>query len=393
LSDLYDPFLAKDDDPFTHISRARQRCPIQHSADTGWWVNLGYREAEEIMRNPTVFSSRQLTNQRWDRDVLPFTDPPRHTRHRRLVFKAFTPARVEAMRPHMEEVTNEIIDGLPSGGGEFDLIPELANPLPMRIICEMLGIPHRDRKRFREWSEAVESAGSKLQATPEEDAAHDALNEYVANEVARRRAATDPPDDLITAVVFAEIDGERLTDIEARDIITVLLSAGNATTTNFIANLFWLLQQHPAEKQKLLQDIDGIMPSALEEGLRFDGPIHGFFRLVTEDTAVGNTSLAKGERIFNCYGAANRDPQYFPDPDQFCVDRDWETLPSHLSFGLGAHYCIGANLARMEAAVALKTVFTRLDRPRVPRGFVPHQKPGGLWRHWNRMPVIYDARH
>jgi cytochrome P450 len=387
--DYYDPFVEKPEDPYPSIADVGPRCPVAKS-DAGWSVALGYKTIEGILRKPDLFSNRGLTNQRPERDVLAFTDPPRHTRHRRLLFKAFTPQRVEQMQPHIEEVANDLVDALPATGGVFELLDEIANPLPMRIITEMLGVPDADREKFRRWSQHVESAGSKVVATPEEEKSHDDLNAYVLEQIRLRRASESPPDDLITAIAYAEIEGDRLTEIEGRDMVAILLTAGNGTTTNALANTVWAIESHPSEKAKLLADVDGSAAGAVEEGLRFDGPIHGFFRTVKEETVVEGETLAAGSRVFNCYASASHDPDMFPDPDQFLIDRDWNDLPSHLAFGLGIHYCIGANLARMEATIGLKTMYRRLENLRIEPGFLPKQKPGGMWRSWESLRLAYD---
>ncbi len=294
---------------------------------------------------------------------------------------------------HIQQVADDLIDRLPADGGTFELTTALGAALPVQIICEMLGVPMEDRDDFRRWSEISERAAS-MPDRGSFQADLDAFSAYLAAIVAQRQAALDAgerPDDLITAIMTANVDGVRFTPTECVAIIRLVLSAGNSTTTTLIANLVKALEEHPAEKAKLLADLEGLTMSAVDEGMRYDGPIHGLFRTALTDSEVGGVPIPAGCRVFNVYGAGSHDPAVYDRADEFIIDRDFENLPSHLGFGMGIHHCLGSNLARMEARVAIETVYRRLPNLRLAEGFVPQQYPGAIFRTYGMLQLQYDG--
>ncbi len=396
----YNPVAENLDPPWAAMAADRSTCPVAHVRlpEQEFFQITRYDLITEVLRNHKVFSNVHGTtvtveSYSEEEQVLSFADPPRHTKQRRLLVSAFSPARVEAIGPHIQRVADDLIDRLPVDGGTFELTSAIGAALPVQIICEMLGVPMADRDDFRRWSEVSERAAS-LSDRSSVQADLNAFSAYLARTVADRQAALDAgdhPDDLITAIMTAEVDGVRFTPTECVAIIRLLLSAGNTTTTTLIGNLVKAIEEHPAEKAKLLSDLDGLSMSAVDEGMRFDGPIHGLFRTALADTELDGVAIAQGCRVFNVYGAGSHDPAAFDRPDEFVIDRDFENLPSHLGFGMGIHHCLGSNLARTEAQVTIETLYRRLPNLRIADGFVPQQFPGAIFRTYGVLQLEYDG--
>lgn len=397
----YNPVIDKADPPWESMAADRRECPVAHVQlpEQEYFQITRYDLITEVLRNHQTFSNVHgvtvsVESYSEEEQVLSFADPPRHTKQRRLLVSAFSPARVEAIGPHIQQVADDYIDLLPPDGGTFELTTALGAALPVQIICEMLGVPLADRDDFRRWSEIQERAASMPDRSMVA-AEMEAFTTYLSDLVAEREAALatggDLPGDLITAIMQAEVDGERFTRTECVAIIRLLLSAGNTTTTTLIGNLVKAIEDHPAEKAKLLADLEGLSMSAVDEGMRFDGPIHGLFRTALRDTEVGGVAIPAGCRVFNVYGAGSHDPAVFDRADEFVVDRDFSQLPSHLGFGMGIHHCLGSNLARMEARVAIETLYRRLPNLRLAEGFVPQQFPGAIFRTYGMLQLTYDG--
>jgi len=281
-------------------------------------------------------------------------DPPDHTRLRSLVSKAFTPRAVERLAGRVEEITASLLDGL-EGRAEFDVIRELAVPLPVTIIAEMLGIPPADRAIFKRWSDVLVGfldpqaapAPAVMRATVDE------FFEYVGRVAAERRAR--PRDDLLTALVQAEEAGERLSERELHGTVALLLAAGNETTTNLIGNGLLALLRHPRELDRLREE-PAIAESAVEELLRYDSPVQLTGRVATEDLGFRGRRMRTGQNVILVLGAANHDPDVFAAPDRLDLGR---ADNRHLSFSYGQHFCLGAQLARLEGRITLRALLTR----------------------------------
>jgi cytochrome P450 len=217
------------------------------------------------------------------------------------------------------------------------------------------------------------------------------MGRYLEEQIRWRRESIDPPDDLISALIAAEMEnGDRLSDPEIRNMLQLLLVAGNSTTTDALCNLVYQLERHPEEKRKLLADLEGLAATAVEEGLRFDGPIHGIFRTCLEDYELAGVKIPKGARIYVLFAAGSHDPAAFERSDEFVIDRRAREA-NHFAFGWGIHFCMGANLARREVRVALQTLYGRLANLRLARGFVPQQKTGFFVRGWESLEMEYDG--
>jgi cytochrome P450 len=280
-------------------------------------------------------------------------DPPEHTRLRGLVVKAFTPRRVEALRPRVQQIAAELLDEI-AGQDEADLIDAFAFPLPIIVICELLGVPATDRADFREWTAILTvPITSPEMAARRRDAAI-AFNDYLLGTFAERRRA--PGDDLIGALLAAQDGAARLSHSEMLNTITLLLVAGHETTVNLIGNGVLALLSSPAQR-KLLTDRPELLPGAIEELLRYDGPVErASQRIALEDMEIAGTPIPKGAWVHVSLGAADRDPAAFTDPDSLDLSRP---NSGHVAFGHGPHYCLGAPLARLEGQIAIGTLLTR----------------------------------
>jgi cytochrome P450 len=290
---------------------------------------------------------------------LAYTDPPQHTRLRGLVAKAFTPQVVEAMRGHVEAVVNGLLDGV-AGQGRMDVIRDLADPLPSLVIGEVLGISSDERAHFKRLVENEHQAFKSVttRITPEDyrlapDSVMEVDRQFRVLLAERRRL---PRNDLLSLLLAAAEEGDRLSEDELVASAIFLLVAGNDAATNLIGNAVLALLQHPDQLLRLRQD-PALIPAALEESIRFNGAVQFLTRVALEDLEVGGQIIRRGQVLYLLVGAANRDPAHFPDPDRFDVAR---TPGKHVAFGLGGHYCLGAPLARLQGQVALRALLDRL---------------------------------
>ena len=289
-----------------------------------------------------------------------FSDPPMHTRLRRLVSRDFTPRRIREMEPRIREIAKHLIDAA-SRKGDFEVM-SIANALPVMVIAEMLGVPPDHYEQFKHWSDTVVSGDNTLPGTPlpeEFHAATKALRDYFAEEIERRRK--QPGTDLVSALVAAHDDAEAMTADELLAFVLLLLLAGNETTTNLIGNGMLALGRNP-EQMDLLRQHPEMMPRAIEEILRYDGPVQSTIRFTTENVNLGGTELPANLGCFIIVAAANRDPAQFADPDRFDISREPR---DHVALGEGIHFCIGAPLARMEGAIAIGAMLERFPRLRL----------------------------
>ena len=325
------------------------------------WALMKYEDVYTALRDHDTFVSGRspLMGKLNPKVVLLQDDPPHHTRLRRLVNKTFTLKRIEALTPWITSVANELLDEI--GTTETDLVQSYTTPLPVKVIARLLGIPGEDYLTFKRWSDAALAVTSMA---PEERAK--SIQEtlaYFGRMAAARRA--HGADDLLTALVEAEVEGEALADWEILGFCWVLLVAGNETTTNLIGNLLNLLVERPALWQHLRED-RSLVETVIEESLRYESPVQQMGRQTTRAVEVSGARIPEGANVSIFYGAANRDPSAFPQPDEFRLDRD---LRNHVAFGMDIHYCLGAPLARAEATITLNTFLDRF--PVLKRGIAP----------------------
>ncbi|MCY4501215.1 MAG: cytochrome P450, partial [Alphaproteobacteria bacterium] len=334
------------------------------------WIFSRFPDVDEILRDWQRFSSDGRKAKRpGKRTVIPdpgtpsllSLDPPDHRRLRGLVSKAFTPRAVNAREPHIRSLMHELLDGIEDLSG-FDLMEAVARPLPVIVIAEMLGVPVEDRPRFRSWSDRrARILEPTIGAEERADAvlAGEDLNAYFVPLVRERRA--DPKDDILSGLAQAEEEGDRLDEDEMIALLRLLLVAGNETTVNLIGNGMLALLRHPEQLQRLRDD-PALIPSAVEELLRYDSPVQLDLRRIVQDCDVNGFPVKRGEDIVVLIGGANRDPEQFEDPDGLDVGREGN---SHISFGRGIHACIGAPLARLEARIAIEVLLERFSSIRL----------------------------
>jgi cytochrome P450 len=314
--------------------------------------------------------------------VLIMDDPPRHTRFRRLVNKAFTLKRVEALEPWIHTIANELLDEI--GSGETDIIQSYTIPLPVKIIARLMGIPGDDYTTFKRWSDTFISS---LISIPLEERMRNTMEmaEYFGKIAAARR--TQGAEDLITALVDAEIDGESLQDWEILGFCILLLIAGNETTTNLMGNMLHILVDRPALWQQLREDRSLVEP-VIEETLRYESPVQQLQRTTTREVTISGVTIPANELVAVFFGAANRDPKEFPNPDEFRLDRD---LRNHVSFGVGIHYCLGAPLARAEAKISLNAFLDRFPVLRYGQAPAVRQSQSPVVFGFERLPLVLDT--
>ncbi|MDI3405759.1 cytochrome P450 [Streptomyces sp. B-S-A6] len=379
-------------DPYSAFRALRERGPVHHvrfpTGDTAWMI-LGHEEARAALADPRMRHDVRHSAE-YDSDGLYSigrnmlqTDPPDHTRLRSLVAREFTARRIRALRARVQEAADELLDAM-GPSGRADLIDAFAFPLPLTVICELLGVPGVDHRRFRAWT-------AKILAIGEPEASGLAAQEmtvYLAGLIQEKREVeTAAEGDLLHALVRAhDEDGDHLTDEELLGMAFLLLVAGHETTVNLIANAVHLLLTHPEQLAALRADGD-LLENAVEEALRFEPPTPaGTYRYTAEPVTVADTRLPKGARVVISLASANRDPARFPDPERFDIHRDPALTRSHLAFGHGIHHCLGAPLARLEANLALRALLDRFPDLAVDGDPTPDWRPS-LLRGLGRLPV------
>jgi len=355
-------------DPYPTYHRLRAEVPVHHSP-LGFWVLTRYEDVVAALRDPRLIKEpiAAFVAARFGAAMPAMglsmldRDPPDHTRLRGLVNKAFTPRVVEGLRPHIQK----IVDGLLArveGAGTMDLIEEFAYPLPVTVICQMLGVPVEDRERFKQWGLDIARGLDAILLPPDSDvarrsvAARRALADYFRALIAERRAA--PRGDMLSDLIAAEEAGDKLSEDELLATCILLLVAGHETTVNLIGNGTLALLRHPDQLRRLREN-PGLIGSAVEELLRYDGPVQRTARIPSADVTFDGRTIAKGEMVMPFIGAADRDPAQFPDPDRLDLTR---TDNRHIAFGWGIHFCLGAPLARVEGQIAIGTLVQRLPR-------------------------------
>jgi cytochrome P450 len=358
-------------DPYPGYRWMRAQGPVFWDTSTERWIVIGYAEVASALRDPR-FSAERMGLQ-WLSDAtqgdlhilisalasqMLFQDPPDHTRLRSLVSKAFAARTVDSMRARIQAITTDLLDRV-AKSGRMDIIQDLAYPLPITVIAEMLGVPIEDRDKFKRWSDDFIDFISHI-ASPDQDnrtlQSVLELAEYFRKIIAEMRShPQEDQNNLLGALAAAEERGDVLTEEELLSNCMLILAAGHETTINLIGNGMLALLTHPDQKQKL-QENPTLITTAVEEFLRYDSPVQWTGRIVKQDLELGGQSLKAGQGVNFCFGAANRDPTQFPDPDRLDIRR---TENKHLAFGFGTHFCLGAALARMEGQIAIGSLLAR----------------------------------
>ena len=369
--------------PYLPYAQIRSTSPLIREPRSGLWMVFDYAGVKWMLTDHDAFSSHHGP------DWMIFTDPPRHSKLRALISKAFTPRSVAALEGRIRELSRELLDRV-AGRGEMDLAADFSFPLPMLVIAEMLGIPAEDRPRFLAWNEVLLRMSYAVVGSPgggdevtEYVAATGEMGEYLAVLLSQRRAA--PRDDLLTRLVQAEVDGERLTEREILGFFQLLLLAGSETTTNLLNNAILCFIDNPAQLELLRGRMD-LLPSAIEEVLRYRSPLQWMYRIPTREVEMHGQTIPAGKMVLAMIGTANHDPDVFEDPGRFDIMRDPNP---HLAFGLGVHFCMGAPLARLESRIALTDLLRRFqhielatDAPWPPRHGLHVHGPSHLPIRW-----------
>ena len=359
-------FLA---DPYPTYHRLRAEDPV-HQSPLGFWVLTRYDDVSAVLRDPRFIKEplAALVAARFGAEVprgvglsMLDRDPPDHTRLRGLVSKAFTPRVVDGLRSRIQQIVDELITRV-QAAGSMDVIEEFAYPIPVNVICEMLGVPLADHERFKGWSLDIARGLDSIWLPPDSEvprrsaASRHAINDYFRGLIAQRRAS--PRGDLLSALIAAEEAGDKLNEEELLATCILLLIAGHETTVNLIGNGVLALLRNPGELERL-RATPGLITNAVEELLRYDGPVQRTARVASAPATIGGRTIAKGEMVMPFIGAADRDPAQFPDPDRLDLTR---ADNRHIAFGWGIHFCLGAPLARVEGQIAIDALVRRLPR-------------------------------
>jgi len=360
------------EDPHPVLDGLRRREPVHYDAHLKRWILTRHDDIAAVLRDRAhsvdphkgavdTYASVHLAPNVPPTPSLVFLDPPDHTRLRGLVSKAFSPRAIEAMAPRIQAITDQLLDAV-ADRDDFDVITELATPLPIEVICEMLGVSSERRHDFKVWSDAVVLAFDPLLTDENRQrmmAGMAAIEAYFEEAIEARRAS--PTNDLISNLVAAEEGGEKLTNREIVAMCSLLLSAGNLTTADQIGNGVLVLLQHPEELAKLRAD-PSLIKNAVEEILRFESMLVHSTRILTHDLVLPEVTIPAGQTVMLMAAAAQRDPTAYPDPQRFDISRE-DT--HHFAFGGGQHFCLGAPLARLETQIALGTLVKRFPTLRL----------------------------
>jgi cytochrome P450 len=355
-------------DPYPTYHRLRAEDPV-HKSPLGFWILTRYDDVVSTLRDPR-FAKEAIASFVAARFGTPIPttgismldrDPPDHTRLRGLVSKAFTPRVVEQLRPHIQQIVDGLLDAVEDRRA-MDLVADFAYPIPVIVICEMLGVPVADRDRFKGWGLDIARGLDAIllpadsEVTQRSMAARRALADYFRELIAERRAV--PRADMLSDLIAAEEAGDKLSEEELLATCILLLVAGHETTVNLIGNGTLALLRHPDQLQRLREN-PGLIGTAVEELLRFDGPVQRTARIPSATVTVGGRTIEAGEMVMPFIGAADRDPAQFPHPDRLDIGR---TDNRHIAFGWGIHFCLGAPLARVEGQIAIGTLVRRLPK-------------------------------
>src|SRR5262245_24789220 len=378
---LFDPDTYRAGPPHAYLSRLRREAPVcwhekpgpevrcASRLDTGYWVLSKYQDVIDVSRNPQLFSSFAGTAFLFDavdedvpglQAMLINMDPPGHVKYRRLVQRGFTPRMVAELEPRIRAHAKRIVDNV-ARKGNCEFVTELACELPLILICELMGIPEEDRRQMFEWSNALIGGDDPAMNAGADTKSVSIQMWMYANALAQKKREK-PDDTLISKYVNGEVEGMKISDFELNNFFVLLAVAGNETTRNATSHFMRLMSEHPDQFELLKSDVDRLLPGAIEEALRFSSPVVAFRRTALEDTEIRGVRIRKGDKVVLSYPSVNRDEEVFDEPDRFDIRR---TPNPHLAFGIGEHFCLGANFARMQLRAILREVITRLPDIRV----------------------------
>ncbi len=392
------------ENPYPMYARLRKERPVFYSPMFDLWVVTRYADIAEVERDTERFSSvgaldaraephpevRNVLKQAYPQFLsLVQSDPPDHTRMRAVFGRALSPQRIAAMEPSIRATANGLIDGF-IRDGQVDLVQQFAYALPAFVICDLLGVPRSDMQQLKGWSDdktLLMSATAPIEQQVESAHGFVAMERYFKEKLQER--SRKPREDLLTLLVPQSMGGTApMTEQEAVCNAMDLFSAGHETTTGFIGNGVWLLLNAPEQLAALRAD-PALMVNAIDEILRKEPPIRGFFRQVTQDTTLGGVALPKGSRTFIMYESGNHDETQFADPDRFDIYR--QDAKKHLAFGKGIHFCVGAPLAKLEGRIAFDLVFQRLPNLRLRTDEPAVRRPYLMLRGFEHLPLAWDV--
>ena len=342
-------------DPYPDYKNWRENDPIWWAEDVNAWVVSRYKDVHIVLKNPKLFSSAAMGER--DHEIsLPLLtdDPPRHTKLRAIMNKAFTSRAIKLMENEVRNMSNDLLDKLDISK-PVDIAHEFTIPLPISVISQLMGIPFERKDDFKRWSDALTGTGSETEIEKRMPEIINMRNYFLSLIPLRKDS---PGDDLISKVVNAEVDGETLDENTIAGFNMLLLIAGNETTTNLLSNMLNHISYNPNIWEELRQNKD-LVDAAIEETLRFDSPVHWVSRRATKDTELSGQIIKKGENVFAIMGSANRDSSHYENPDEFRLDR--KQNKDHHTFGHGIHFCMGAPLARLEGKYALEGLLNRFE--------------------------------
>jgi cytochrome P450 len=385
--DLTDPaFVAA---PYPTFARFREAAPLLWNDRTGQYLAFSYAASNAVLRDRRLgrLWRDKEPRERFEpfnklhRNQMMETEPPDHTRLRGLVAKAFARGHVERLRPRVQQLADQLLDAV-ADQPDFDLIQDFAEPLPVAVIAELLGVPEADRHLLRPWSQSIVKMyeyGRTTQVEDEAISSAGAFADYMRTLAAERRA--HPTDDLVSHLALAEERGQTLTNDELVASAILLLNAGHEASVNAFGNGVVALLDHPGELDRLRGD-ESLVAPALEEMIRYDAPLQLFERTAKVDVEIGGVAIAAGQKVAALLGSANRDPQQFPDADRFDLGR---SPNHHLGFGAGLHHCLGAPLARMELQISLPALLRR--HPKLELAAEPVRRPTFVLRGYESVRV------
>ncbi len=384
----YNPFAgAVKESPYPFYDWLRQEQPVYYNEPQDFWALSRYEDVVWAARTPEIFSSAQGVgpDKRYGLSMIS-NDPPLHTRLRKLVARAFTPRQIASYAPWIQAIIDDLLDAV-IAKGSFELVDDLAIPLPVTVISFILGVEPEYRHDFKRWSDdVVEFSAGTAHGFPREKL-RESWNEFRAyfSEMMERRLRS-PQDDVVTLLAHADDEGDSLTVLEFLNFCQLLLVAGNETTTNLISNGIVAFHAFPEEERKLRQCPD-LAASTVEEVLRYDTPVPITYRTTTEDITLRGSTIPADSKVAFLWGSANRDAEAFPEPDRFDITR---TPNKHVAFASGIHYCLGAPLARLEMRLTIETLMRRMRRLEIDPDGICERTDNPLLRGMKRLPMVFE---